>query len=201
MSSPTEAEPTTLAVVLAAGAGSRFEGPNHKLVTQFRGRPLVTHAVDTAIDACTEGAMAGPLVVTGAVDLSLMLEVEAKGPVVLAHNPDWVEGQATSLQLARRLAEEIGVEAMVVALGDQPLLTVADWLAVAGAEGAVATGEFEGLRRPPVRLHRSVWPLLPESGDEGARVLMRGGAVEVEAVTCGGNPVDIDSLKDLELWN
>lgn len=190
-----------MAVILAAGAGSRFTGPTHKLMAPFRGRPLLVHAADTAIDACTAGGMAGPLVVTGALDLSLMLEVEAKGPVVVGQNDSWADGQATSLQLAVRLATALGVEAIVVALGDQPLLTVADWLAVAASDAPVATGDFDGSRRPPVRLHRSIWPMLPTSGDEGARVVMRSAQVEVEAVTCEGNPVDIDSLKDLELWN
>ncbi len=100
-------------------------------------------------------------------------------------------------------ADAAGHDAVVVGLADQPLVPPEAWRLVAGApaEGLVVTAAFAGERRPPVRLHRSVWPLLPTSGDEGARALFRDRPDLVVEVPCPGDPGDIDTLEDLERWS
>ncbi len=51
--------------MLAAGAGTRFAGPGHKLLALMRGRPIVVWAVTAALEA----GLAETIVVGGAVDL------------------------------------------------------------------------------------------------------------------------------------
>ncbi len=183
----------TVAVVLAAGAGSRFTGDTHKLLAPLRGSTVVAWAVTHAVEAGI-----GPVVVvTGAADLTGTLPV---GVVTLA-NPRWSEGQATSLQVARRWADEQGFDAMVVGLGDQPFVTPEAWRLVAAATGPLATADFDGRRTPPVRIDRSLWPDLPETGDEGARVLMRSRPDLLQAVACPGHAADIDTVEDLKPWS
>jgi len=182
---------TTLAVVLAAGAGRRFGGP--KLRAPFRGRPLVTWAVDAALGAGLDEVV----VVTGGQDLGDLLPAG----VVEVANPRWVEGQASSLQAAVTHARAGGHDAIVVALGDSPLVGSDAWAAVAAAGGPIATATFAGRRRPPVRLDREVWPLLPGTGDEGARALMADRPDLVVEVPCAGDPLDVDTEEDLAAWS
>ena len=182
---------TVLGVVLAAGDGSRFGGP--KLLADFRGRPLVTWAVDAALAAGLDEVA----VVTGGQDLSAVLP---EG-VTEVPNLRWAEGQAGSLQAGIAHADAAGHDAVVVGLGDSPLVGAEAWRAVAAADGPIATAEFDGRRRPPVRLAREVWPLLPTEGDEGARALLRERPDLVAAVPCAGDPVDVDTQGDLERWS
>ncbi len=184
---------TTAAVVLAAGGGRRFAGATHKLLAPFRGRTVVAHAVD---GACRAG-LDEVIVVVGSVDVS----GELPEGVTVVENPGWAEGQAGSVQVAIRAADAAGHEAVVVGLGDQPLVEPAAWRAVAASEAPIAVASYDGQRRNPVRLAREVWPLLPVDGDEGARAVMRVRPELVEAVPCPGSPVDIDTQEDLERWS
>ncbi len=182
------------AVVLAAGGSRRFAGEGPKLTAPFRGRPLVTWAVEAALGA----ELNEVVVVTGAVDLEPLLPAA----VTLLHNPAWASGQGGSLGVALDWCRRQGHEAAVVGLADQPLVPAEAWKAVAGAPPApVVVATYDGRRRNPVRLDRSVWPLLSLDGDEGARSLMRGRPDLVAEVACQGNPMDIDTVEDLQAWS
>jgi nicotine blue oxidoreductase len=180
---------TTCAVVLAAGGASRFSGEDHKLLTPFRGRPLVQWAVDAALGAGLDDLV----VVTGAVDLDL--------DVPTVRNPAWASGQASSLQAGVAYAKSRGHDAVVIGLADQPLVPSSAWRAVAATPSPVAVATFGGERRPPVRLAADVWDLLPATGDEGARELMRERPALVAEVACDGEPADIDTAEDLARWS
>jgi molybdenum cofactor cytidylyltransferase len=187
---------TTAAVVLAAGAGSRFHGDVPKLLDDFRGRPLFTWALWHAIQAGLDEIV----IVTGAIDLAPVVD-RWQEIITIVQNDRWEQGQATSLQSAVRAAGERGHDAIVVGLGDQPLVPPEAWIAVARSSSPIAVASYAGRRGHPVRLHSSVWPLLPAVGDEGARVVMSQRAELVAEVACDGEPSDIDTLEDLARWS
>ncbi len=183
---------TIAAVILAAGAGTRFGGDTHKLRAPFRGLTVVQHALGAALEADFDDVY----IVTGAVELRDLIP----DGVVLVENHSWELGQATSLRAAVFTAENDGHEAVVVGLGDQPLVGSESWRTVAEAEGELVTAVYRGRRSPPVKLGASVWPLLPTTGDAGARMLMQMRPEQVTEVSCGGEPVDFDTVEDLQRW-
>jgi len=134
------------------------------------------------------------MVVTGAVDLSNLLPAG----VIIVENPQWREGIATSLARGIDKADELGLDAVVVGLGDQPLVPAAAWKAVAASRSEIAVATYWGDRRNPVRLARSVWGELPRTGDAGARALMRARPELVQEVPCDGDPRDFDTVDDTE---
>jgi CTP:molybdopterin cytidylyltransferase MocA len=188
---PGSEAPPIVAVVLAAGAGTRFRGPGHKLDAAVGGRAVVDRAVGAALSAGI-----GPVVVVTAGQLATGIHPA----VVHVVNEHWAEGQITSLRRGIEAARQLGAGAVVVGLGDQPFVTPAAWRAVAAADDAIAVATYDGARGHPVKLRADVWDLLPSEGDEGARDLMRRRPDLVAAVPCDGSPIDIDTVEDLRRW-
>lgn len=217
---------TVAGVLLAAGAGSRFlDGGGeavaaHKLLAPFRGKPVIAWS----LLAAQEAAFNKLYVISGALDLHAIVaevlegggrecsettageigsyfETGEIGPYEVIENPRWAEGQATSLTLAAEAAERDGHRAMVVGLADQPLVPASAWRSVGASAGEIVTATFDGKRRPPVKLEHSVWGDLPAMGDQGARSLFRLRPELVSELPCKGNPVDIDTLEDLQQWS
>jgi CTP:molybdopterin cytidylyltransferase MocA len=164
------------AVVLAAGASTRFGEPKQRLLLGgVLGRVRAAHAVDTIV------------VVTGAH------EIDADDEVDIVHCPGWEHGPGASLRCALAgLPPE--TEAAVVVLADGPNLApaaidrvVAAWR---GGTGDVVAASYGGERGHPVVLGRAAWARVP---DEGAR------ALEPALVACDdlGAPGDIDFPADL----
>ena len=180
------------AVLLAAGAGSRFEGKSHKLLTEVAGTPLVRRAVDSALAA----DLSETIVVMGAVDILDVLPDD----VTVLHNEDWRQGLATSLMAAVSYAGSRGYLAVVCGLGDQPGVPTSSWTALANHNCDLAVADFNGLRRPPVRIGAALWNQLPLTGEQGASMLLRKRPELVHAIPCEGNPGDIDTVEDLRQW-
>ena len=177
-----------LVVLLAAGAGSRFVSPEHKLAAIFDGTRLIDHAVRSAV-----AAGIGPVVVvTGETKFDLPEDVTQLS------NPDWQRGLASSLQVAVTYARSQGFSTIVVGLGDQPLVTPESWRAVAAADSPVAVATYDGTRGNPVKLESRTWGELPTTGDEGARLVMRQHPDWVGEVPCAGSAFDVDTTQDLE---
>jgi nicotine blue oxidoreductase len=184
------------AILLAAGAGSRFGGG--KLLAPFRGRSLIGVSLANLADAPVDETV----VVVGDDARRLRAACEPYG-VAVVENPDWAQGQSTSVRVG---LEALGSEALaaVVLLADQPLVGAGAVRRLVeafegGAKVAVAT--YGGRRRNPVLFSRGVWPMLVAelAGDEGARPFLRRHPEVVVRVPCDGvgDPADVDTAEDL----
>ncbi len=186
-----------MVVLLAAGAGTRFAGTDHKLLAK-----ILDGDSRTVIERSLANALAadiGPVVVvTGAV--ADVVPARLTDAVTIRHNPRWADGQITSLRSGIDAARGLGATSVVVGLADQPFIEPAAWRAVAEHAGPIAVATYDGQRANPVRLDAEVWELLPVTGDEGARTLMRVRPDLVSEVACTGSPADIDTTEDLRRW-
>jgi len=181
--------------VLAAGRGLRFGGDIPKPLLELGGKPLVAHAV-----AAAAGSGLIPVVVVVSDDRTAAAVLDGAPMVVRNDAPE--QGISSSLQVAvRELTANAAIDAVVVGLGDQPLMGADAYRRVAaafenGAQLAVAT--YGGVRGNPVLIGRAHWEeALALTGDEGARVLLRRhGATEVPCDGTG-EPADVDTPEDL----
>ena len=188
------------AVILAAGAGTRFNrddpdaSPGAKLLAKARGKPLIEWAIAPALEAELDELV----VVCGAADLSQVVPESA----TLLRNDDWFRGQATSLRVALDWCARQGHLSAVIGLGDLPGLSAEAWRTIAAAPGGpIVFATYHGRRGHPVRLDAEIWSLLPISGDEGARSLASRRPELVTEVACEGTTVDIDTQEDLRRWS
>lgn len=181
-------------VLLAAGEGSRWDGPGHKLMAR------VDHSTvfERALSHAAQGFPDELVVVQGAIDLS----DAAGGRATILVNDVWSQGQGSSLSLAIGHCRDMCHTSLVIGLGDQPWLDPEAWRAVArSSTKPMAIARYGSARGHPIRLDAEVWPLLDLAADEGARTLLRDRPDLVEEVPCPGNPADIDTMGDLHRWS
>lgn len=187
----------TVLILLAAGAGTRFDGPGHKLLATIDGRPVWEYAVKSALASQPQRL----IVVTGAVALPQLDELAASDPrIVSVHNPNWANGQATSMSAGINTARAMNAQAVVIGLADQPGVTPEAWKRIAASSADLALADYGDRRGHPVRIARRHWNELPTDGDLGARDVLTTYASTVEAIPCKGSPDDIDTAKDLQRW-
>lgn len=186
----------TAVAVLAAGRGSRVGGDTPKPLLELRGRPLVSWALDAAM----ESGLRPVVLVVG--HQGRVVEAVVPQGVTVVRARGWRRGIARSLRAALGALEgwaQIG--AVCVGLADQPRVGSEAYrrLAAAYDDGAtLAVATYGGVRGNPVLIARSLWPEARAlNGDEGARVLMRTHPVVEVACDGTGLPDDVDTVEDL----
>ncbi len=161
------------AVILAAGAATRFGAPKQRLL------------LDEVLGRVRASSVDDVIVVVGAYEIATSV------PAVRC--PDWEKGPGASLRCGLA-ALPPDTEAAVVVLADGPDIAPAAIDRVVEAwhagEGDVLAASYSGDRDHPVLLARSAWDDVP---DEGAR------ALTPVLVACDdlGAPGDVDYPEDL----
>ncbi len=170
------------AVVLAAGGSTRLGTPKQLLA--LRGEPLVRRAARVAAEAGFS-----PVIVVVGAEAEDVEEALAGGAFVVAKNPDWRSGVASSI---RRGIEALSalrpdVDGALLATCDQPLVEARHLATLATAldeAHAIAASSYAGTVGVPALFSRALFgELLALEGEHGAkRVVTRepGRVVRVE---------------------
>ncbi|WP_437475872.1 NTP transferase domain-containing protein [Sorangium sp. So ce1014] len=179
-------------VVLAAGGSRRLGRP--KQLVELDGAPLVRRVAT----ACVE-ARSGPVGVVLGAHAGVVARALGDLGVALIANDGWEEGIASSIRAAVRWAEASKADALLIALADQPLITVEHLTALRNAwlAGApIAASRFSGVVGAPAVFDRSRWDALSRlEGDQGAGRLLR--AEDIAAIDWAGGAIDVDTADDV----
>lgn len=177
-------------LILAAGAGSRFDGQKPKQLAQLQGRPLLEHAIRA------QHAVPGLeriVVVLGshADEILAAVDFGDAEPVVC---PSWADGQGASL---RHGALELqGARKVLLTLGDAPLVTP-QVIARFVTEPPGSRAAYDGAPGHPVvlgpKLLRAAAALQPH---ETLRDIEQRWRMVECGHLCSGN--DVDTTDDLE---
>jgi molybdenum cofactor cytidylyltransferase len=193
------------AVVLAAGAGSRFgQEVGGKLLVESNGRPVLGHVL-----AALRAAEVTETVVvlgTAAERIEEAIDWAAERRVT---NPHPERGLASSLAVGlEALAQGDPLDGAFIVLGDQPSLRPAVVRALADAAASARPGDRAYVvpryadqpgPRNPVLLLRPAWPAAAAiEGDRGLAELIEANPDQVIEVSVEGTMPDIDTQADLE---
>ena len=190
------------ALVLGAGAGSRFGGG--KLMAPWRGGAVLESALAAAFAAPVETVTltVGADATTGAAARAWAERAGETARLRVLDVPDWREGMAASLRagVAALPADAGGV---YVFLGDMPRVPTGILAALAEAlrgGAAAAVPSFGGRRGNPALIGASLFgEIAGLTGDRGAKAVLDGlgaGLVEVAAPD-DGVLFDVDRPGDL----
>jgi len=183
------------AVLLAAGASSRF-GAENKLLVRFNGRPLVRGVAEEIL----RSGVSDVVVVTGC-DAPLIEDALAGLPVHCVHNTDWQAGMGSSIACGIGALDSKATGAFIVP-ADMPFLKASLFRDLASAfqrhdgQRIVYPATPEGEQRNPVLWPRRYFPRLAAlSGPDGAKPLLKSRDVSSVAVKVNDSTLleDIDT--------
>lgn len=185
----------TVGLVLAAGAGSRFGGG--KLLATIGGRPVLQHV----LDALAEAGVGETVVVLGH-DAERIEAATDWGGARRVVNPEPERGLSSSLRLG---FEAIGSDAgaVLVALGDQPLVSAAVIRSLLDApikrgRSIVVPAYPDEAGRNPVLVRRAAFGLVGEvTGDRGLGPVLEAHPDLVSEIPVDVANPDIDTPADL----
>jgi len=182
-------------IILAAGASQRMGQPKPLLL--WRGEPFICHVARTALDA----GLAPVVIVTGARAEEVRAAL-ADLPVEIVYNPNWAEGQSTSVRTGlQALPPE--TDAAIFLLADQPRIPVELVRALvarhAQTQPPIVAPMIEGKRGNPVLFDRSTFPdLMSLQGDAGGRLIFSRYPAAYVPWHDPSLLLDVDTLEDYE---
>jgi molybdenum cofactor cytidylyltransferase len=182
-------------VVPAAGRGSRFGGPLHKLMQPFEGSTVLGSTLRHAV-----ASQLPVVLVTTAEMLPLARTLLALRDIVVLNDAEAARGMGASI--ASGIAERSGAPGWLVLPGDMPLVQPGTLLAVAAAleQHPVVYAQHRGRRGHPVAFAAELYSeLIQLNSDDGARRVLLRYPAHGEDTEDSGVLMDVDTASDLEM--
>jgi molybdenum cofactor cytidylyltransferase len=171
-----------------------------KQLLPYRGRTLIQHAVDQALQAGFD-----PVVVVVGAESAAVRSVVATQKTVLVENVYWRSGMGSSISAGMRWLNDEKTEAAAIAilLGDQPLVTAQHLQDMRNllhqVPADVIAAEYDGNLGVPALFKRNLFTTLSElPPGVGARHLLRHSGLRVEPFPLPEAALDIDTPGDYE---
>lgn len=180
-------------IVPAAGRGSRFGGPRHKLEQPLDGSTVLACTVNNAIRS-----QLPVVVLTTAALAPLVTGLLARRDVVVLSEAEAARGMGATI--ATGVSERSGAPGWLVLPGDMPRVRPDTLLAVASAleHHPVAYAQYRGRRGHPVAFAAELYSeLIQLNGDDGARRVLLRYPAHGQDVEDPGVLQDVDTPADL----
>jgi molybdenum cofactor cytidylyltransferase len=200
-------QPSTAAIILAAGSSSRMGAGQHKLLLPLGDRPVLAHVIEATL-----ASHARPIIIVlghRAAQVRASISHYATHPAItLVENNGYTKGMSTSLRVGLQALTATSSKTepshypngALVLLGDQPLMTpsILDTLIATkqATEKRIIAPLYNGKRGNPVLFDASLFPELMEvTGDEGGRSVIERHRQDLVTVEVGDTvaPYDVDT--------
>jgi len=182
-------------VILAGGGAKRMGYP--KPLLMWKGKPILVHL----IEASREAELCPILIISGAYHQDIQ-QVIRGFPVELIYNPDWENGQSTSVAAAIA-ALPAETEAAIFLLADQPFMPAKLLTMLSDTfkhTHAAVIAPYVGKQRGnPLLFSREVFPELAQlTGDQGGRALLSKYQITQVPWDDAGILFDVDTPEDYQ---
>ena len=185
-------------VIMAGGASTRLGKP--KQLLQYRGKTLLDHAVNEAINAKADAVV---LILGKNADMFQKKIDKEKVRVVI--NKDWEEGMASSVRLGLNtlLKSKPYMDAVIFMVCDQPHISssVLNELIITQQKTTkqIVTCNYGGSIGPPALFHKKYFKELAKlNGDVGARKIIQQNMHDVATIQFPEGKIDIDTKEDYD---
>ena len=194
---PQDSQPFSIAVIiLAAGRSARLGSP--KQLLSYRGKTLLQHTIDTAIES-----QASPiLVVLGSGKDAIKKELEQK-QVFILENSSWESGMASSISCGITNLQELAPEseAVILMVCDQPFVDakLLNNLITKHKDTrqSIVASSYANTLGTPALFHQSLFSeLLVLEGESGAKSLIKKYSLQSGFVSFDQGSIDIDTREN-----
>jgi len=183
-------------ILLAAGSSTRMGEP--KQLMDYHGKPLLRHAVETAL-----ASVCRPVIVVLGANAAAIGQAVPDLAVETVENLRWSDGMGTSIQAGVRAAAERELDGVILALADQPLMTAEIYNRLVAQQEMtgkpIVTSEYAGTVGVPVLFTKEYFPqLLKLRPQQGCKGVILAHEAAVLRISCPEAEADIDTPVDYQ---